>query len=469
MKILLINPAIKPEKFGKFHILMEPMPCIGLAYIAAVLEKDGHEVSIIDNYVHRYNDKELLDIVIHSSPDIVGFSVLTPSVRSALSLAGLIKKTRSNIITIAGNVHPTLFPHEFLLDGKFDIVVRGEGEETMSELVRTIAAKGSLENVRGISFLLNGAVVNNEKRPAISDPDKLPVPAWHLLPYRKYGLFPFADIRKPLLTVMATRGCPFSCKYCSLSYMDKSYRKRSPGKVVDEMVFLINKFGLKQMGFVDPIFPLEEEYANELCDEMIKRGIPDKVVWTTETKVDILNRKIIEKLKKAGCRRVIFGIESAYEETLKGIGKTIDPVKTAEVIKLIRINRMESIGLFMIGLPGETPELIQKTFDYACDLDLDFAKFAMTVPFPGSELYEVMKQTKKIRTDDWENFTTFNPVPDNIPYVPDGMKAQQLIDLQRKGTIQFYLRPKMIVRQLFYIRTLKLKTLIKGVYCLLPW
>lgn len=468
MKILLINPSINPDKFGRFHLLMEPMPCIGVAYIAAVLEKDGHSVEIIDNYVMKYQESEIVEYINSSRPDVVGISVLTPSVNFSLRLAKEIKINNKKIILISGNVHPTLFPEEFLKEGCFDIVVRGEGEATMSELMFVISQKKDLGSVKGISYFKEGKVFNNERRPVIENLDQLPMPAWHLLPYKEYGLFPFADIKKPILTIMATRGCPYNCKYCSLSYMDKAYRKRSPANIVDEMEILTEKFGIKQIGFVDPIFPLENDYAVAVLDEIIKRGINKQIIWIAETRADILNESLIKKMKEAGCRRLIFGLESGTQEVLNSIGKSISFEKVRSVIKLLKVNNMESIGLFMIGLPGENEDMIRQTFKYSRDIGIDFAKYAMTVPFPGSELYEIMKREKKIRTDNWDNYTTFNPIPENVPYVPDGMTAQQLIKLQKVGTMQFYLRPKMIYRIFVKIRTVKLNMILKGIYCLLP-
>ncbi|MFH1415683.1 MAG: radical SAM protein [Elusimicrobiota bacterium] len=467
MRVLLINPSINSSKFGKFHILMEPMPCIGLAYIAALLEEEGHTVKIIDNFAMNYPVRRIIDIIRDDTPDIVGISVLTPGVNRALELASDIKKLDDRIVVIAGNVHPTLFPGEFIGPGRFDIVVRGEGEKSMSEVTRMLEMKKGLEDIRGISYMANGRIIHNEDRPIIEDLDSLPFPAWHLLPYRDYGLFPFADIKKPVLTVLATRGCTFRCKYCSLSYMDRTYRKRSVDNVVDEIEFLIREFGIRQFGFVDPIFPMEEQYALDFCEEMIRRGIHRNIVWTTETRIDVLNEKLIKALKEAGCRRFIFGLESGSEEMLIKIGKRIDFNKSRHVMKLIKKYKMETIGLFMIGLPGETEDLIEKTFRYARSLDIDFAKFAMTVPFPGSEFYETMKKEGKIRSDNWDDYTTFNPDPEKVPYVPEGLTAEKLIALQKKGTMDFYLRPRMIFRHLFMIRTLKLSMMLKGLYCLL--
>jgi radical SAM superfamily enzyme YgiQ (UPF0313 family) len=219
---------------------------------------------------------------------------------------------------------------------------------------------------------------------------------------------------------------------------------------------------------VDPIFPFEMNYTIKVLDEIIKRGMNKKILWTAETRIDTLNEFLIKKMKEAGCRRLIFGLESGTQEALNTIGKKISFKKSRYIIKLLKDNNMESIGLFMIGLPGENERMIKQTFEYSRDIDIDFAKYAMTVPFPGSELYEVLKREGRIRNDNWDNYTTFNPVPENVTYVPDGMTAKQLIKLQKVGTMQFYLRPKTIYKLLIKIRTVKLNMILKGIYCLLP-
>ncbi len=233
-------------------------------------------------------------------------------------------------------------------------------------------------------------------------------------------------------------------------------------KVVDEIEYLVERFKIKQFGFVDPIFPLDREHCIEFSKEMIKRGLNKKVLWTTETKVDTIDYELVSLMKEAGLRRLIFGLESGVKELLRNVKKNYDLEKAKEAVRACKRAGVETIGLFMIGLPGETKELTLKTIQFAKDLDLDFAKFAITVPFPGSELYESLVREGKLNRKDWENYTTFNPDPDKLVYVPEGMDAKELIKLQRKAVRDFYLRPKMIMRQFFQIRTLSLKTIWKG-------
>lgn len=299
------------------------------------------------------------------------------------------------------------------------------------------------------------------------DLDSLPFPAWHLFPYKKYGLLPFADIKKPILTVLSSRGCPFECTYCSLRYFGRRYRKRKPERVVDEIEYLIDRFSVKQFGFVDGIFPLDKEHCLEFCKEMVKRGVNRKVVWTTETRADLLDRDLLEGMKEAGLRRIIFGIESGVEELLKNVKKFQNLNKVRETVRLCKKMGIETIGLFMLGLPGEKREDTLKTISFAIDLDLDFAKFAITVPFPGSELYDGMVKSGKLCRNDWENFTTFNPDPEKLVKCTDFISSEELLFLQKKASRDFYLRSKMILRQLLKIRTVTPSYILKGIKSLL--
>jgi radical SAM superfamily enzyme YgiQ (UPF0313 family) len=210
----------------------------------------------------------------------------------------------------------------------------------------------------------------------------------------------------------------------------------------------------------------------EFCEEMISRGLNKEVVWTCETRVDKTDKELLQKMKEAGCGRIMFGIESGVQETLDNIKKGF---KVDDVIKAVNYARevnLTTVGFFMLGLPNETIEQAKATIEFAKKLDLDFAKFAITVPFPGSELFDTLVKENKLdlnelKTSDWEKFTTFNPDSDNLIYVPDTMTRKELLDLQKKANFEFYMRPKVIFNHLFKVRTIGLKNLVYGAYALI--
>lgn len=465
--VLLINPSMDFSKFGAYARLLEPMPCIGLAYIAGVLEREGLNVEVVDDFVLRKGKGFLLSMIEEKKPGIVGISCLTPSAPVCFEIARGIRALLPETRIIMGNIHAGIFALEILKKGLADAVVHGEGEEVVKKVVPALIDGKPPEGIEGVSWRKNGEVYLSSKVCLVEDLNSLPFPAWHLFPYRKYGLLPFADIKKPILTVLGSRGCPYNCSFCSLKYFGRRYRKRDVSNVVDEIEYLIDRFGIKQFGFVDPIFPLDREHCVEFCREMIKRGVNRRVVWTTETRPDMIDRELALLMKEAGLRRIIFGLESGVQELLRNVKKDYNIEKAKEAVRACREAGLETIGLFMIGLPGEKRELTLKTIEFAKKLDLDFAKFAITVPFPGSELYENLVREGKLKRDDWENFTTFNPDPHKLVFVPDGMTAEELLYLQRFASRSFYMRPRMILRQLFRIRTVPLHFIWKGVLSLL--
>jgi len=466
VKVVLINPSINFQKFGKFKNLLEPMPCIGIAYLAAILEKNNVNVTVLDDFVLRLGVNGLFDKVKEIHPEIVGISTLTPSYEICINLARKIKKFDKNIKIILGNIHASFFAQEILEKEPVDIIVHSEGELTISELVSVLRDRGDLEKIKGISYKDHNEIIHNERRELLQDLDSLPFPAWHLFPVDEYGLLPFADIKKPILTILASRGCPFKCTFCSISYKKENYRKRDVKKVVDEIEYLIDRFKVQQIGFVDPIFPLNKNHCKEFCKEMIKRGLNKKIIWTTETRVDMIDEDIAKIMKEAGCRRLIFGIESGVQELLRNVKKEYTLEEAQNGVRNARKASIETVGLFMIGLPGETKSLTEQTIKFAKKLDLDFAKFAITIPYPGTELYDNLRRSGWNRTD-WENFSTFNPDPDKLVFVPDGMTAEELIHLQKRANYEFYFRPKMIYRHLFQIKTIRVKDIVYGLYSLL--
>jgi len=468
MKVLLINPSFNLKKFGSFQRFMEPMPCIGLAYIAAVLEKNNIDVEIIDDFTSRLGEYGILNIIKEKKVDVVGISCLTPSAPGVFSLVKKIKEYNNNILTVLGNIHASIFSEDILSANEaVDIIVHGEGEYTMLEIVKVWEGNMDFANIDDISFKRDSQIIRTKPRAPLEDLDELPYPSWHLLPFRKYGLLPFADIDKPVLSISGSRGCPYGCIFCSLLHVSKKYRKRKAEKIVNEIDYLVNNFGVKQLGFVDPIFSLFKEDGLEFCEKMIKRGLNKKVIWICETRVDKVDKELLRAMAMAGCKRILYGIESGGQKEINNIKKNFSLDIAMQAIRNTKKEGIQSVGLFMLGLPGDTKESMRKTIRFAKEIDLDFAKFALTVPFPGSTLYQNLVSSGEFKRQDWENFLTFNSNSKDLVYIPGGLTAEELINMQQKAHFDFYLRPKIIFRHLFKIRTIRLKDLLLGFFSLI--
>jgi len=465
MRVLLVNPAMNMESLGKFQGLLEPMPVIGLAYIAAVLQQDGHRVKAIDQFTYGMTIPRVMDQLREFRPDVLGIGMLTPSTPVALAIADATRQLLPECRIVAGNVHADIFYKEILRNSAVDFVVHGEGEYTISELVAALEGGGDdYSGICGLSYLdADGEVHKTPARPVISDLDALPYPAWDLFPYTRYGLLPFADVAHPVLSMTGSRGCPYRCEFCSLLYTGSNYRKRDPIKIVDEYEYLHERYGVKQIGFVDPIFPLNKKILFQFCEELMRRGLQKKLCWLSETRVDRIDRESLRIMRASGCRRVLLGIESGVDLLLENVNKTFTTETTRRAVRMLREEGIDSVGLFMIGLPGETPEMTRQTIDFAKSLDLDFAKFAITVPFPGSQMFEDLRREGRLDRDDWENWTTFQPDPDKMIFVPREVSPEYLIRMQKQGLREFYLRPQMVYRHLVEIRTINARQLLHGV------
>ncbi|MFA4989450.1 MAG: radical SAM protein [Candidatus Omnitrophota bacterium] len=455
MRVLLINPGMDFSKFGTFKRYMQPMPPIGLAYLAAALKKEGLDFRVIDDFADRIGIRGIIGILQDYPADIVGISCLTPSAPYVLQIADAVRQYDKKIKIILGNIHASIFYESILRQGLVDVIVHGEGESTFPEVVSALAQKKELQSIPGISFMLEGKAIKTEERALRDKIDSLPYPAWEYFPVKKYGFLPFMDIAKPALSVLASRGCVYKCSYCSLLYMNNHYRQRDPLRVVDEIEYLVDKFNVKQVGFVDPIFPLYKKSGINFSLEMIKRGLNKKLVWICETRIDSVDKELLGFMKEAGCKRILYGIESGNQKTLDGVSKDTSLDLIRKNISDTRKLKIEATGLFMLGFPQETRPMMEDTLKLSRELDLDFAKFAITIPFPGSELYVKLTQAGKLRRQDWDNFVTFNPDPKKLVSINEHVSARDLIALQRRAHREFYLRPRLIWRHLFRIKSIK--------------
>jgi anaerobic magnesium-protoporphyrin IX monomethyl ester cyclase len=422
-------------------------------------------VKATDMFAEKLSGEEVADIAKRWRPDMVGMTVLTPSAPVCDALSRMIRAALPHVKIVWGGVHADVFGREIVRQGVVDFCVHHDGEITVCELVDALSRnEKDFSAIDGLTWVTtDGEAVTNKGRALLKDLDSLAYPAWHLFPYHRYGLLPFADMDKPVLTMTGSRGCPYRCDYCSLLHTGKVYRRRDPVKIVDEYEHLIERYGVKQIGLVDPIFPLVKKDLEPFCAEIQRRGLDKKAVWLSETRADRLDKETCEIMYAGGARRVLMGIESGVDMLLGNVNKNLSTDKVREGVKNLRAAGIQSVGLFMIGLPGETPELTRETIEFAVDLDLDFAKFAITVPFPGSKLFEDQWQ-KTLFRDDWENYTTFNPDPDRLIYHPEGYDPQLLIKMQSWAHQRFYMRPRQVYRQMVQLQTLSPKTLLYGLY-----
>lgn len=424
-------------------------PPLGLAYLGAVSEQRGHEVRILDMEV----EESPLSLVLREErPDLVGITANTIQIKAAWRVAREIKAEMALPIVLGGP-HPTVLPEESAQRPEVDIVVRGEGEATWVDLCPRLEEGASLEEIEGISYRQNGRVVHNPDRPPITDVDSLPFPAHHLFKMERYtNLQPTLDtVEGKSFSMLTSRGCPYRCTYCS-QILPRVWRMRSPENVVAEWRWLVKDLGAKEIGVLDDSFNIDRQRVLAICDLLISEGL-NHVPWImiNGIRANLVDEELLGRMREAGCIRTAFGVESGNQEILDTV---IDKRLTLEEIraafKAANSVGMETIGFFIIGLPGETEETIEDTIRFACELDPLVANFSMATPFPGTEMREVVLEKGRLLAQDWDDYAFFENRPS---FEMDGLPAELVERKWKEAYRRFYLRPNRIVRTLLRKKT----------------
>ena len=431
VKVALVNPPLMKGSFR--HQLYLP---IGLAYLAAVLEEKGHQVKIIDCQALTINHEKLKSEISSFKPSIVGITSIAPLVRSALLSAAAAKEAVPDVAVVLGGPHATFMDEQIIAKEKaVDIVVRGEGEQTLVELTQNLSDPRELRNVKGITYRSSMQLVRTENRPFIQDLDKLPLPAYQHFSLEKYRLF-----GRRMLPVITSRGCPFQCAFCVASRMfGKSYRMRSPESVVDELEWLKNIHGAEAFTFYDDTLTFDKKRLFEICEGIKKRKI--NIPWDCQTRVDQVSREILAEMRGAGCQQVFFGVESGCQRVLDAVNKKTSIEQNEKAIKLAK-----QAGLFvtislMIGYPGETPETLKQTVDLVQRAKPDDAYICVATPYPGTELRVLVEKNGWKMSSDWDLYDTMTPVFEN-PELP----SEEIKKIRREFYDSFY-SPAYILRQ----------------------
>ena len=452
MRVMLIQPPlVAADRYGSKMGRLGPTTLpLGLAYIAAVLEARGDYVRIVDAAARKMGYGEIVEECARGTYDWIGVSMLTPMYLTAARLIGDIRKRLPRALIVAGGVHPTLFPETTLEEiPGLDVVVMGEGELTVRELSERIGAGAGLEGVGGLAYRTGGGIVVNEARTFIRDLDTIPLPARHLAGMDRYRPAASYYRRLPSYTMLTSRGCPFHCSYCSKIF-GNIFRAHSVGRIIEEMNVLVQDYGAREVIFRDDTFAINREHTEELCRELITRGMHRRIPWSCMTRVDcIRGRQYLARMKEAGCWGIHFGVESGSQRLLDIIekGSTIEHIR--KVFAWCRELGMETRAFFMLGLPTETREESLNTIRFARELDPDWVQFTLTVPYPGTNLFSIAQKTGSLKSLKWENYQTWGGWSDKeLVYVTDGRDAEDLKALQKQAMRVFYLRPKIIFRHI---------------------
>jgi len=431
MQVTLVNP---PYPAGSHR--HPPFIPLGIGYLAAVLEKNGYTVNVIDCQALKLTLSEVEDELRKRQPDLVGLTSTTLTYKSALRIIEVSKKALPNCVTALGGPHVTFWDEEAFQEcSSLDVVVRREGEYTLLELVQRLEAGTSFHDIIGTTCKKDGKIVKNPDRPYIENIDELPFPAVHLFPieqFNKYGniIFP----------VMTSRGCVFWCDFCTAVRMfGRKYRMRSPKKVVDELELLYKKYGEKQYTFYDDAFTVDQARTAEICDEIMRRGL--KIKWDCETRVDMVSKDLLLKMKKAGCIAVWYGVEAGSQKVRDAMGKGINTQQTLDAFKWTQEAGLIAVASIILGFPGETKETAWESVKLLRQINPDEIGIYIATPYPGTPMYDYVTKMGWLKIYDFDRYDTATPT-----FESPTMSMEELREIHDKAHQSFYLRPTYVIR-----------------------
>lgn len=447
-RIVLVNPPHSlEERYGSFKSVGNTMPSLGLLGLAAVLREAGFAVAVVDAPSRNLGYRDTLKEVLDFRPDAAGMTAFTPSIFNAVKTADLLKAARPALPIVLGGPHLAAAPEETMrrFPG-FDVGGLGEAESYLVPLFRALADGGELDRIPGLLLRRDDAVVSTGRAPAIKDLDRLPFPAWDLLPGFPRGYRPAAHTyrRLPAATMFTSRGCPEQCTFCDRGVFGNTIRAFSAEYVVDQIEFLITRFGIRDLTIYDDIFPLLKPRLLKICELMHRRGL--ELTWSCNSRVNLVDAQILAAMREAGCYQVGYGIESGDQGILDRISKRVKLEQVERAIRLTDEAGIRAKGFFIMGHPGETAATLRRTIDFAKSLPLTDYQTCLFTPFPGTEAHARAHQDGTF-DDDWRRMNLLTPV-----FVPHGLSADQLVATAARSYREFYLRPRIVWRYLTGLR-----------------
>jgi anaerobic magnesium-protoporphyrin IX monomethyl ester cyclase len=424
--VTLVYPYFHPQNDTSIF----RFPPLGLGYIAAYLRSHGISVEIVD--CTFLTQREALEKIKRSNPKIIGIQSMFSMKNKSLELARILRNNCE--LLVAGGPLPTTNPELFLQD--FDIVVVGEGEQTMLEIALQAQISGDFSNVKGIVYNEKdtGQTKSTPTRSEIEDLDTLPFHFRDLFDNQAYKNYYFDKFGYTTTAVMSSRGCPFSCDFCSRPIFGNRFRSRTASNVVDEIEEVIS-LGYNRIWFADDCFTLNRERLISICDEIVKRGL--KIDWECLSRVDTLDSEAIEKMKQAGCIRMFFGIESGNDSILELMNKQITTIQVREALSLCKAKGVRAGAFFIVGYPGENDQTVLTTIKFASSLPLDYLSFTMPYPIPGTPLYK--RLNGDMISNEWEEPKNINLVKHKLLF-NSKLSENKLKFAIIKGMGQFYIR-----------------------------
>ncbi|MDR1993955.1 MAG: B12-binding domain-containing radical SAM protein [Nitrososphaerota archaeon] len=424
-----------PEKDTWYH--GKRLPPIGLMYVAAALEKAGHTVQMLDNYLANKSLEEVKQIITQTTPFMVGITCGSATFTRCIETAKAIKEAKSDCIVVVGGWHASYLPKTLLSHSEIDYAIVGEGERAITQLANALVEgnKSQASTIPGVACNIKNNLSINPPQ-FIEDMDEIPYPARHLLPLEQYDrTIEFLDA-KPADVMSISRGCVFSCGFCETRKLwGNMCRSFSPKRVLGEICDLQRRYGTRGIYFINDNFTLRKEKTKELCHLMIEEKLD--LEWVCDTRVDLVDSELLGLMRKAGCRVIWFGVESGSPKVLNRISRNTTLEQVEEAFKLCRAQNIKTACSFMLGLPDETLKDMEQSLRFAKKIDPDYCQFNIFIAYPDSKLYnELLESNQYTQLDDYLLSTK------SVEYDFESLRA-----LQRRFFKSFHMSPKQIYKR----------------------
>jgi radical SAM superfamily enzyme YgiQ (UPF0313 family) len=451
MNILFVSPI------NRTYVIM---PMLGLGYLASIARKGSHQITMLDCKNSRFTFKDFEEYIKERDFDLVCFQVFTYDINSVKQHIAIVRKYNKDAVIVAGGAHPSGDPAGTMeyLKG-LDFAFKGESEIGFEKFLNELERQGvenfksNVDVLRGIPGLIYRAEGSINMNPPvfIEKLDELEFPAWDLMDPRTYPESPHGAFAKnfPTAPIIITRGCPHQCTFCAgKSITGNKIRKRSIDNVLNEIYFLSDKFGVKEILIEDENFTLHKDMLIEFCTKLAKNK--RKISWSFPSgiRIETLSKEILRLMEDTGCYSMAIGIEFGSQRIHDLTKKRLSIELIKDRMALLSESKIKTTGFFLMGIPGETRQDMLSTIDLAMKLNIDRAQFNNFMPLPGSQLWDQLLEENKLSGLDWDNFFVHD-----VAYIPEGMTKKEMKRLQRKAYLKFYMRPKVIIRILKEIRS----------------
>ena len=444
--VLLVNPPSAPFYEGvPIRQGVPYSPVLSLATVAAGTLQRGHRVQLVDCNLSPRPMDAVRRAVARQEPDWVGVTLVTPLWDQVRQVVQAVRQVNRKVKVVVGGPHASALPAETLRDLRADAVVFGEGDFALAELIDA-NDPGEVPGV-AVRSRTGDEIRVGERRPLLRDLDQLPLPAWELFDVPSYRTTRLLCRRSPAGWIETSRGCPFGCIYCSKDVFGRNFRTKSPVRVVDEMERML-RVGFREIHIADDCFTANPRRVRAICEEILRRDLRFPWAPVTGIRVDGLDEELLRLMRRAGCYRVYFGVESGSDEILTRVNKGIAVEQVRLMVRASKRAGLETFGFFMIALPGETVESMTQTRRLARELDLDMAKISVTMPLPGTALFDEIERDGRLLARRWADYNLYRPA--RTVYRHETLDWDTVEQHYRRFYRSFFLRPRFALRRLAY-------------------